>query len=333
MLLSEKEFKRRLESCLQYLFQMSDNPLLDFHADYVQIRPAIRVALEHLQAAESLTYEVSSALATSLGFRRIYPLFEFVDKDLHIERRFIPELKDEVRRLEAWGVSAIGIEEVLKAYPDIVRNAFFEFIFRKAVGEMEVDAIRGIRYSMGNRFAEEYFYNIIKGWPYEDLVARWLDKRLSALPSVRNIERKNLAHDQDRVVRFRKRPTGEANFVVTLTFQGGNTLWFYLEVQTATERTVRRTTAEVEVPPHRIAQSRNAGGGKFLMVFPYKGSDPTGVSDEVAFVVDPHDRYREEKGRTFVKANFLSPVRPELDSELEKALAMLSRSSSSRLFP
>lgn len=334
MLLSEKEFKRRLESCLHYLVQMSDNHLLDFHTDYAQIRPAIQAALEHLQAAESLTYEVLSALATGLGFKRIYPLFEFVDKALHIEHSFLPELKNEMRRLQAWGVSVAEIEEVLKAYPGIVRNAFFELIFRKAVGETEVDAIRRIRYSMGNRFAEEYFYNVIKGWPYEDLIARWLDRRLSALPSVRSVERKNLAHDQDRIIRFRGRPTGEADFVVTLGLEGGRTLWFYLEVQTATERTVRRTTAEVEVPPHRIVQSREAGGGKYLIVFPFKSSeDLSGASDEIAFVVDPHDRYREERRRTFVKANFLSPVGPELDSELEKALAMLSRSSSSRLFP
>lgn len=332
MLLSQEEFKQSLTTCLRHLAQMSENPVLDFHTDYGHTRQAILAALRYLENAESLSYEVCTVLASNLGFRRMYPLFELVDKTIHIEEQFLPELDKETRRLEAWGVSPDEIEEVLKEYPCIVKNAFYELVFRKAVSETEVDAIRGIRYSMGNRFAEEYFYNLIKGWPYEDLMARWLDKKLSALESVTAVQRQNLAHDQDRVVRFRRRPTGEANFVVTLTLQGGNTLWFYLEVQTATERTVRRRM--VEVPEHRITQSREAGGGKYLIVFPFKSSeDLSGASDEVAFVVDPHDCYREERGRTFVKANFLSPVGPELDSELEKALAMLSRSSSSRLFP
>ena len=91
---------------------------------------------------------------------------------------------------------------------------------------------------------------------------------------------------------------------------------------------------EVEIPEHRISQSRKAGGGKYLIVFPFKsGEDLAGASDRVAFVVDPHERYREERDRTFVEANFLSPVGPELDSELEKVLAMLSGTQSSRLFP
>jgi len=313
---------------------MSENPLLDFHTDYGHTRQAILAALEYLENAENLTYEVCTVLASNLGFRRIYPLFELVDKTIHIEERFLPELDKETRRLEAWGVSPDEIEEVLKGYPCIVKNAFYELVFRKAVGETEVDAIKGIRYSMGNRFAEEYFYNLIKGWPYEDLVGRWLDKKLSVLQSVATVQRKNLAHDQDRVVRFQRRPTGEANFVVTLTLQGGRSLSFYLEVQTATERTVRTRTMEAEVPGHRITQSRETGGGKYLMIFPFKSSeDLSGASDKVAFVVDPHDCYREEKGKTFVKANFLSPIGPELDSELEKVLAMLSGTPSSRLFP
>jgi len=313
---------------------MSDNSLLDFHRDYANKRQAILEALGYLEKAESLTYEVCAVLASTLGFQRMYPLFEFVDKTMHIEEEFVPELGKEMQRLEAWGISRDEIEEVLKEYPRIAMNAFYELVFRKGISETEVDAIRGIRWSMGNRFAEEYFYNLIKGWPYEDLVGQWLDRKLSALQSVTTIERKKLAHDQDRVVRFRRRPTGEANFVVTVTLQGGNTLWFYLEVQTATERTVRTRTMEVEVPEHRITQSREAGGGKYLMVFPFKSSEDTsGTSDEVAFVVDPHDHYSEESGKTFVKASFLSPVGAEIDLELERVLAMLSHRSSSTLIP
>jgi hypothetical protein len=313
---------------------MSENALLDFHTDYGNTKQAIQAALVYLENAESLTYQVCTVLASNLGFQRMYPLFELVDKTIHIEEQFLPELDRETRRLEAWGISSDEITVVLKEYPGVVKNAFYELVFRKAVSETEVDAIRGIRYSMGNRFAEEYFYNLIKGWPYEDIVARWLDKKLSALQSVTTVQRKNLAHDRDRVVRFRRRPTGEADFVITLTLKGGKALWFYLEVQTATDRTVRRRTMEVEVPEHRISQSREAGGGKYLIVFPFKsGKDLSGVSDKVAFVVDPHERYREEKDRTFVEANFLSPVGPEVNLELEKALTMLSQSSSSRLIP
>lgn len=325
MLLSQEEFKQSLTSCLRHLAQMSEDPLLDFHTDYGHTGQAIVAALGYLENAESITYEVCMVLASNLGFRRMYPLFELVDKTIHIEEQFLPELDKETRRLEAWGVSPDEIEAVLKEYPGIVKNAFYELVFRKAVSETEVDAIRSIRWSMGNRFAEEYFYNLIKGWPYEDLVARWLDEKLSTLQSITTVQRQNLAHDQDRVVRFRRSPTGEANFVVTLALQSGRTLWFYLEVQTATERTVRRRTMEVEVPEHRITQSRKAGGGKYLMVFPFKSSeDLSGASDQAAFVVDPHDHYREERGRTFVKANFLSPVGLEVNSELEGVLTALS---------
>jgi hypothetical protein len=329
MLLSQEKFKHCLTTCLQHLAQMSENPLLDFHTDYGHTKQAIQAALGCLENAESLNYEVCTVLASNLGFRRMYPLFELVDKTIHIEEQFLPELDRETRRLEAWGISPDEIAVVLKEYPGIVKNAFYELVFRKAVSETEVDAIRGIRYSMGNRFAEEYFYNLIKGWPYEDIVARWLDKKLSALQSVTTVQRKNLAHDQDRVVRFRRRPTGEANFVVTLTLEGEKTLWFYLEVQTATERTVRTRTMEVQVPEHRISQSRQAGGGKYLIVFPFKsGEDLSGASDTVAFVVDPHKCCREERDKTLVKAQFLSPIGPSIDSELEKVVAMLIPRSS-----
>ena len=329
MLLSSKEFKECLSACLQHLAQMCDDESLDFHRDYAHVKPAIVTALEQLKNAESLTYEVLQSLASTLGFQRIYPLFEFVDKTIHIEWQFLPELSRETRRLEAWDISSEEIGKVLEEYPHIVKNAFYELVFRKGVSETEVDAIRAIRYSMGNRFAEEYFYNLIKGWPYEDLVARWLANKLAALRPVASVQRQNLAHDQDRVVRFRKRPTGEADFAVTLTLQSGITFKFYLEVQTATERTVRRKTMEVEVPEHRIAQSRKAGDGKYLIVFPFKSNkDQSGASDEVAFVVDPHDCYLEEKAGTFVKAKFLSPIGPLVDSELQKVLAVITHSRS-----
>jgi len=324
MLLSEDEFKQSLMSCLRHLAQMSENPLLDFHADYGYARQTIVAALRYLEDVEGLSYEVCKTVSSNLGFKRIYPLFELIDKTIHIEEQFLPELDKETRRLEAWDISPDEIEGVLKNYPSIVKNAFYELAFRKAVSKTEVDAIRGIRYSMGNRFAEEYFYNLIKGWPFEDLVSQWLCEKLSTVESVTNAQRQSLAHDQDRVVRFRKRPTGEADFLVALTLRGGKMLRFYLEVQTATERTVRRRTMETEVPAHRIVQSREAGGGKYLIVFPYKSSeDLSGESDQVALVVDPHDHYRVERGKTFVKTNFLSPVGPEVDSELKRILTTL----------
>lgn len=325
MLLSQEEFKQSLMSCLRHLAHMSENPLLDFYTDYGCMRQTIVTALEYLENAESLTYEVCKTLSSNLGFRRMYPLFELIDKTIYIEKQFLPELDRETRRLEAWGISPNEIEEVLKEYPRIVKNAFYELVFRKAVSETEVDAIKGIRYSMGNRFVEEYFYNLIKGWPFEDLVAQWLCGKLSILESVITIQRQSLAHDQDRVVRFRRRPSGEADFLVTFTLQSGKMIQFYLEVQTATERTVRRRTMETEVPAHRIVQSREARGGKYLIVFPYKSSeDLSGASDKVAFVVEPHDHYREERGKTFVKTNFLSPVGLEVDSELKRILTTVS---------
>lgn len=124
MLLSQEEFKQSLTSCLRHLAQMSEDRLLDFHTDYGHARQAIVAALGYLEDAESLTYEVCTVLASNLRFRRMYPLFELVDKTIHIEEQFLPELDKETRRLEAWGISPEEIEEVLKEYPASLRMLF-----------------------------------------------------------------------------------------------------------------------------------------------------------------------------------------------------------------
>jgi hypothetical protein len=116
-------------------------------------------------------------------------------------------------------------------------------VFRKGVGETEVEGIRSFRYSMGGRLPEEYLMNLVLGWAVEGIVKIWLINSLKQFGGFSDIQAREVAHDASRVIRFHgKEIMGEADLMLKIRLREiERETVSYVEVQRADRSRIRRS--------------------------------------------------------------------------------------------
>lgn len=296
------DIKEDLVKSLNLLIEHIKDENTDAHKDFFpsKIKP-LKSAVSKLKIKQ-LNLEILTEISSFLGFKRIFPLIEMSEKIKELEDTVLKRQESIVNSYRKWGIDQKELDEILIKHKLLLIRFVLEGIFRKGLVETDRLAWAPIMYNMGGRIIYEYIFAVTHGWLHEDIIKLWFVNCLMKIKNFKLISMEQDAHDSDRIFKYKKEKqniSGEPDFLVKGKFNG-KIVSFYLEVQHVTKRSRKVKTNLVQVPSHRVKESKKYGE-KYLFIVPYITEEDKAFS--VAVISGPLKEVKEN----YIEGHFVNP--------------------------
>ncbi len=268
-LLNTSNLNEELKYSLEQLKKHIEDTNTDFHDHfYPEKKEQLKKSIEKLDNNKELDFRTLSEISEILNFKRMSPALELAEKKFEMEQNVSSRLEEIIYSYESWGIEENTLSQLNQQYQEILLNSVYEGLFRKGIKKSDREAWSSIKFNKGGRTLYKYIFDVVKGWPQEDLCAIWAEEVLnSSFPEVEVLKE---AHDSERVFKYSKKGqsiSGEPDLLIDVA---GTKV--ALEVQHVTKNSRVKTKNLIRVPSHRIEESKK-WGKNYILLIPYVEDD------------------------------------------------------------
>lgn len=268
-LLTTNTLNDELKYSLEQLKKHIEDTNTDFHNQfYPEKKDQIKKSIEKLENNNELDFRTLSEVSDILNFKRMSPALELAEKKFEMEQNVSSRLENIIYSYGNWGIEENRLSQMNEKYQEILLNSVYEGLFRKGIKKSDREAWSSIKFNKGGRTLYKYIFDVVKGWPHEDLCAIWAEEVLkSSFPEAKVLKE---AHDSERVFKYSKKGqsiSGEPDLQIDI--EGTRVA---LEIQHVTKNSRVKTKNLIRVPSHRIEESKK-WGENYILLIPYVEDD------------------------------------------------------------
>lgn len=271
-----------LEGLLEHIKDERTDAHWDFYPSKIE---PIEKCMEMIKNSKEMDFQEMVTMSEILGFSRVFPLLELAEIEVELRKTVLKKQSEMIASYEKWGLNNETLSEIKKKYAGILKKSVWEGVFRKGISISESEAWKPIIYNKGGRTVYEYIDAVITGWMHEDVISQWFFEKLGSIRGVRSILVTGDAHDKDRIFKYKKLGkaiTGEPDYKVELMLNG-NKKTFVAEIQHVTNRSIKKRKGLVQVPGHRVKESKKWRNG-YLFIVPYVNENSV---EKIAIIPGP----------------------------------------------